>query len=387
MRTSPLWLALETLGGAASQQDWAKALGDQWAIAGALLHPTGDIAEELICPKSSENGCLRQIVKLRGGELRAECGDVPARCENLPLNDEEVKILALGVGRLARAIIQAFDLQDAAISPSGGTVQRLGRHEIRPGIGFPLFLGLPERGEPLTFGDLGEIAATPGPKALLIPYRSAVGPELAAHLGAVGVRTFQLDDVVIWDAKKTLGPRYDPRDLFGSMVDALPGVLTDPDGDVPPPVMNLPVGTSWSDLRFAFVSDNVVNVSYRKQPPKRVEPDLLGMKDERNGQATRQWRLLRMCVLLEGNLPRSMPPRQLKGRRLSGHLLAAMKEFERGYDRQRQLLATALKARFGIDTNPFVVRDDWFEAQFTVDASGLKQGRADQRERNFADDD
>ena len=42
---------------------------------------------------------------------------------------------------------------------------------------------------------------------------------------------------------------------------------------------------------------------------------------------------------------------------------------------------------FQIDGDPFVVRDDCFEAQFTVDASGLKQGRADQRERNFADDD
>ena len=67
-------------------------------------------------------------------------------------------------------------------------------------------------------------------------------------------------------------------------------------------------------------------------------------------------------------------------------MIRALNEFERGYDRQRQLLAAALKARFGIEEDPFALGDDCFEAQFTIDARGLKQGRADQRERDFAGD-
>ena len=62
------------------------------------------------------------------------------------------------------------------------------------------------------------------------------------------------------------------------------------------PAMELPSDAKWGDLRFAFVSDEVLHVSYKGQPAKRIEPDQLGMKSEKSGKATRQWRLLRMNV-------------------------------------------------------------------------------------------
>ena len=42
---------------------------------------------------------------------------------------------------------------------------------------------------------------------------------------------------------------------------------------------------------------------------------------------------------------------------------------------------------FGIDDDPFTAEDDCYAARFLVDASALRQGRADQRDRNFVDDD
>ena len=91
------------------------------------------------------------------------------------------------------------------------TVHRLGRHEIRAGVGLSVFLGLPERGEPLIFTDLSELVSTPGPKALLVPFRSAVGSELAAYIEAADVRIFELDDVVVWDAMTNAGPADRPK--------------------------------------------------------------------------------------------------------------------------------------------------------------------------------
>lgn len=54
------------------------------------------------------------------------------------------------------------------------------------------------------------------------------------------------------------------------------------------PAMELPSDAKWGDLRFAFVSDEVLHVSYKGQPAKRIEPDQLGMKSEKSGKATRQ---------------------------------------------------------------------------------------------------
>lgn len=361
MRTSPIWQALDALGGAAPQRDWVQALGDQWAIAGALLRKTGDIAEELICPKSSENGCVRQIGKLPGGGFRAECGDIPRRCDHLPLKLDEIRILAIDVAKLAKAIILAFDLQDAATSPSGCTVQRLGRHEMRAGVGFPLFLGLPERGKPLTFGDLSEIAATPGPKALLIPYRSAVGPELAAHLEAVGVRIFQLDDAVIWDAKHILGPRYDPRDLFKTIIGTLPGVRTEV---LPAPSLTLPTGTRWSSMRIDF--ENAEQLSLRGPGVQRsISAAELGMTSVRNGKVREPWKWLMRFALHGGRMPTGDSSAQ----------------------KRKQFVSDRLSSFIGIADDPIEVEDGHYVAKFTLTGDSLMQGRADQRDRNFVDDD
>ena len=108
-------------------------------------------------------------------------------------------------------------------------------------MGFPVFLGLPERSEPLSFANLSEVLSIPGPKALLIPSRSVVGPELAAYTEAADVRIFELDDVVIWDAKRTLAPRFDPGDMFKSIIETLPGALADADDDDSQPVMIFPL--------------------------------------------------------------------------------------------------------------------------------------------------
>ena len=139
----PLWQALDALGGAAPQRDWALALGDQWALAGAFLRPTGRVAEELICPKSSENGCSRRIVKLSDGRFRAECGDLPRRCDHLALKSDEIKVLAVDVAKLGKAIIRAFDCRmhprTSASSPCIGSVEM----KSEPGWGFPFSLDYP----------------------------------------------------------------------------------------------------------------------------------------------------------------------------------------------------------------------------------------------------
>lgn len=361
MRTSPLWQALETLGCAAPQQGWVQALGDRWAVAGALLRPTGDIAKELICPKSSENGCLRQIVKVPSGGLRAECGDTPMRCENLPLKHDEIRILALDTAKLARAIVLAFDLQDAATGPIRGPVHRLGRYEIRAGVGFLVFLGHPEQGQPMTFNELSVVAATPGPKALLVPYHSAIGPELAVQLEAAGVRIFQLDDVVIWDAKHTLGPRYGPGDIFKSIIATLPGASAEAHQ---PPALDLPAGTRWSSISMDL--ENAELLILRGPGVQRaITPADVGMADRRSGKARQPWNWLSTFATHGGRMPTGRSSAQ----------------------KHKQFVSEKLVAFTGISEEPIEDEDGHYVARFRLSADGLSQGSAGKRRRTFADDD
>lgn len=361
MTTSRLWQALETFAGVAPQLDWSQELGDQWPVAGALLRQTGDIAEELVCPKSSENGCLRQIVKAPGGGIRAECGDLPRRCENLPLQHEQVKVLALDVRKLFKAIVRAFDLQGAPTSVApGNVVHRLGRYEVRAGVGFPLFLGLPERSETLTFRELKEIAATPGPKALLVPYRSVVGQEIAANLQANDVNVFQLDDIVIWDAKHTLGPRYDPGDVFKSIIATLPGTSAKADQL---PSLDLPAGTQWSSISMELENDELLML---RGPgvQRAIGPADIGMADQRSGRARQPWIWLSTFAKHGGRMPTGRSSAQ----------------------KHKQFVSEKLVAFTGISEEPIEDEDGHYVAKFSLRADGLRQGSADKRRRTFAED-
>ena len=84
MMLTRFWRSLDRLiGPAACQHDWVRLLGKEWRAGAPLLKPAGRDAEAIACPKASEFGCQRQIVQLIDGRLRAECGDVPRRCDHV----------------------------------------------------------------------------------------------------------------------------------------------------------------------------------------------------------------------------------------------------------------------------------------------------------------
>ncbi|WCR12051.1 hypothetical protein JHW45_06830 [Paracoccus stylophorae] len=360
MRTSRFWQALETLGGAAPQRDWVQVLGDDWAIAGALLHRTGDLAEDLVCPRSSENGCLRQLVRMPDGRYRAECGDVPRRCDTFRLEKDEVRILALHHGRLVAALIRAFDLQDTTPGSAPAFVQPLGRYDVRSGVGFALFLGLAERENPLRFVDLAPVFRTPGPKAVLIPHASAVDPDLASRLAEAEARVFLLDDVVVWDQRTTLTARFDPKVIFRDLIAKLPG---SDDDETAPPAVALPSGTHWSSIQIAFENDELFNLS-APGVQRAVAPADIGMADKRTGKARLPWEWLRSFALHNGRMPVGKSSAQ----------------------KHKQFVSERLSAFTGIAEDPIEDDSGHYLAKFRIDGGGLRQGVAGRSRRNFVDD-
>lgn len=144
-------------------------------VAGALLRQTGDVAEERSARNLARTDAFVRSSRLPRSGIRAECGDLPRSCENLPLDHDQIKILASDVGKLFKAIVKAFDLQDAPTS-AAPSVQYADLGDTNcAGVGFPMFLGLPERHRPACVNSL-KLRLAPGPKVLLVPYRSVVGP-------------------------------------------------------------------------------------------------------------------------------------------------------------------------------------------------------------------
>ena len=361
MRTSRFWQALEALGGAAPQRDWARELGEDWAIAGALLHRTGDIAEDLVCPRSSENGCLRHLVQLPDGKFRADCGDVPQRCDTIRLERDDVRILSLHRGKLASALIRAFVLQDTTAATAPAPMLALGRYDVRSGVGFVVFLGLAEQGNPFSFADLAPVFRTPGPKAVLIPYAAAIDLDLASRLTEAEARIFLLDDVVVWDQRATLAARFDPRTIFQALIAKLPGSGDDASA---PPAIALPPGANWSSIRIAFENDELFNLS-GPGVRRAVAPADIGMADRRTGRARLPWGWLRSLALHGGRIPVGKSSAQ----------------------KHKQFVSEQLSAFTGIADDPIGDDAGHYVAKFSIDGSGLRQGVAGRSRRNFVDDD
>ena len=280
---------------------------------------------------------------------------MPRRCNPLVLKGDEIKILAIDVAKLGEAIIRAFDLQDATSSFGRRPVHRLGRYEIRAGVGFPVFLGLPEQGEPLSFADFREVVSVPGPKALLIPFRSALGSDLAAYLDDADVRIFELDDVVVWDARRTLGPRYDPHEFFAALVAKVAPALST---TAPAPIIDLPPGTRWQEVSMAFTGPQTISLAAAGQT-RVVGPAELGMGRKNSVKPTVQWRLLQAFAEHAGRLPIGTPSAQ----------------------KQKQSLSAKLCAATGIAEDPIVAEDGYYETLFAIEGEPLSKGRRDQNRR------
>lgn len=360
MRMSRFWQAFEALSGAAPQRDWVRALGADWAIAGALLRRTGDFAEDLVCPRSSENGCLRHLVALPDGRFRAECGDVPRRCDTLRLAKDDVRILALHRGKLASALIRAFGLQDTTAATVPTPVLALGRYDVRSGVGFVVFLGLAERGNPLSLADLAPVLRSPGPKAVLITRASAIDCDLAQRLAEAEARVFLLDDIVVWDQKTTLAARFEPGTIFRDLIAKLPGFGDDAPA---PPSIALPPGTNWSSIRITFENEELFNLS-GPGVQRAVAPADIGMADKRTGKARLPWEWLRSFALHNGRMPVGKSSAQ----------------------KHKQFVSERLSAFTGIAEDPIEDDSGHYLAKFRINGGGLRQGVAGRSRRNLADD-
>ena len=383
--TATFWTTIERIPGHATDtREWRSGLVDCWDVAQRYLSKISKFTDRIDCPWPGGENCPRRVVRHEDGSFRAVCNDPAGLCGSLDIDRDDIQIRELDRRKLFADMAMALDLAVTATPAGQDSLVHIGDHRVAAGRNFPVFAALSSPRAPLGKADLLELDRRKLPFILLVTSLHAIEQDVSSFLSARGGRVLTYAECLNFAAAPGKGfvPVASLADLFAAEISA----LTNADDSPEAPVMTLPVNARWSDLRFAFREQAVLNVSHRGQKPVRLEPDQIGMRDDRNGKPNRQWRLLLACAALDGALPRSFPVSTINGRRPASHILGILDEFKRGYDKQRQTLAVTLRKKFGIEDDPFLVRDDCFEAQFLVDAQGLRQGQSDQRQRNFVDE-
>jgi len=361
MRITTFWNAIENLTGAAtSQREWAEMLGAEWAAAATLLRPTDKKAENLVCHKGGVDGCMRRVVPLIDGRLRAECSNPSPICESDFLEEAEVEILALNVQKLAKALSSALSLVGEADRVRLGHSAHLGRYEWSAGRGFPVFLYLPQ----LFFGFDAEafdaIGASPtGPCLVLVPTRRCMAHREIRRLDRQQATILTLDETFAWDRRKGLSLVDDPSPLFAPLIGTLQVAE-----QVKPPAISLPPRTPWSAISIDF--ENAELAILRGPGVQRsFSPADLGMVDNRSGEATRAWLWLRQFANHSGRMPTGSSSVQ----------------------KHKHSVSEKLRAFTGLETDPIDTEDRHYIAKFQLSAIGLTQGHRGASRRNFVGDD
>lgn len=346
MRMTTFWNAIEDLIGAAtSQREWAEMLGAEWAPATTLLRPTDKKTEDLVCPKGYVDGCMRRVVPLIDGRMRAECGNPSPICESIFLDEAEVNILALDPQKLAKMLVRTLSLVGEADKPRVARAAFLGRYEISPGRGFPVFLYLPQPMFPPPIDGLDPVAASPpSPRLVLVPTRRSLTLGEVQRLKAQQATIMALEDILLWHAGKGFQISAEPSIIFAGLIDGIIGLEK-----IRKPSITVPAGTTWEDIELDLSDAQQFTATILGRTRIIVPHDLDMVKGPLN-KPTLQWTLLEQFAHARGKLAIGASSAQ----------------------RQKQKLVEKLNAAFGLHDEPFNIEAGCYVSRFKISADGLE---------------
>lgn len=365
MTSSKFWKTLDELVEAATdRREWQLRLGDEWDRVSSLLTSTGSLATSIACPSPGGDGCPRRVVRHDDGSFRAICGDRPKACRDSNLSKDDVRVMRLDRGKLASVVARAFGLANVPRRFEQAEVTNIGAHDLFAGRSVPFFLWVPG---PLPCEDIQpftKMMASPGPKVLFVPTARSVPELIAGQLDRAHVTTLALEDCV-----SLSGRNFEPVQTVETIFEAVRAELQQP-SDTAASYLTwvLPADSSWSEMTFRFIADEVVNITFRGET-RRFEPDQLGMKNAKNGKPKAEWTYLKAFALAGGRLPL--------------HLANPVETPK--HQKQKQSLSKSLRAAFGIADDPVQSDGDEYVTRFVITAEDLQQGKQGQHQRNFVE--
>jgi len=298
-----------------------------------------------VCHKGGVDGCMRRVVLLTDGRLRAECSNPSPICESDFLEEAEINILALDLQKLVKALRRAFSLVGEADKPRVAHAAFIGRYEISPGRGFPVFLYLPQPMFPPHLDGLDPVAVSPpSPRLVLVPTRQSLSLEEVRRLVAQQATNMALEDTLLWQARKGFQISADPSILFAALIDGIVGLEM-----IRKPAITVPSGTTWEDIALDLSDAQQFSATIVGRTRIIVPHDLDMVKGPLN-KPTLQWALLEQFAYARGRLPIGSSSAQ----------------------RQKQKLVEKLNAAFGLHDEPFNIEAGCYVSRFKISADGVE---------------
>lgn len=352
MRLTNFWETLDQLADTSLPEvDWRGGHQKEWPFIQPLLKATGKKAASISCPSPSGPNCPRRVVVLEDGRLVAECQDTPAVCKSLDLTAQCVAISKLNRDKFAAMVCKALGLAvvPGKISPNG--VFHVGDRQVAAGRGVPVFALFQGGSQP----EKSVVALEPlekfaSPRLLLVPTSQTLSSDQKTYLGRTGTTHMAFDDALLCDDAHDAqaAPAITQMlDRLGTEVSQT--LQATPAGLVWP----LAADARWGEVKVAFISDEVINVTFRGET-RRLEPSQLGMAKATNGKPNLQWVWLKAFAEAAGRID---IPAKASARK------------------QKEQLSKKLIAAFGIQDDPIVAKAHAYQTGYVTNADGLTQGK------------
>jgi hypothetical protein len=352
MRLTNFWETLDQLADTSLPEvDWRGGHQMEWPFIQPLLKPTGKKASSISCPSPSGPNCPRRVVELDDGRLVAECQDTPTVCKSLDLTAKCVAISKLDRDKFAAMVCNALGLAttSAKIGPNG--VFHVGDRQVAAGRGVPVFALFQGGSQPeKSVVALESLESFASPRLLLVPTSQTLSSDQKTCLGRSGTTHMAFDDAIFCDNAHVAQASDAASQLLERLVAEVSQTLQATTAAL---AWQLPADARWGEVKIAFISVEVINVTFRRKT-RRFEPSQLGMANAKNGKPNLQWVWLKAFAETRGciDIPAKGSARK-----------------------QKEQLSKKLIAAFGVQDDPIVAKAQAYQTSYVTNADGLSQGK------------
>jgi len=341
-----LWQALEKVPGlAAVEAEWKALIGLDYDLAKNFLRPNGNYALSYPCP--SNCGCAHKVITHSPDDIVAVCRCKPKRCETVELKRTDIVVYELkwnALGAVVASVLQVIP-EDVPVDGLPMT-RRIGTYSPYAGFRFPVYLTIQIESDEFQQVIEGLVSRADKPFLLLAPTHEHCGSECEKLLQKRGASFISLVDLFACRNDGSLVLEKPTDEILAAFRTA---VLPAPRNTGSMVFFPTPPDATWGDVSINFKDGFTVSIKVG-EASGTYNYTQMGMADERNGNPTKQWKLLESFATARGKFS-------------WGHSDATRKNQKR-----RETLAENLRVFFRIEGDPFrwTKDDKSWEAYFTL---------------------
>ena len=330
-RPGCFWQALESVPGlSAVDAEWRMRCGAGYASAKSFLRPNGRRASSHPCTVRPGCGCAHEVVVHGQDDIVAVCR-CGRGCMTYPLKASDIVLYELDRAAFDQAVAGALDLMGEQVPVPGlHQTTRLGVYAPTAGFRFPVYLTI--QLEPGDFDHIVNSLAnrTDAPFVLLAPTRDLCTVRTEELLTDRKSAFVSLSEEVAIGVSERLRLLRPLKEILSSFRTAN---LSSPKHVDSMVFFSTPPEATWRDVAISFIDGHTVSAQV-KSVRSVCNYTQMGMANRKNGEPTKQWKLLEGFANSHGQI-------DWHGR----HAALSVKK-------QKQELSKRLRAFFRIDDDP-----------------------------------